>query len=338
MKNTNRETALSIIIPVFNSEDILAELVGRLVRILPGLCQAYEIILVNDGSLDGSWQVIQHLCAEFPLLRGINLMRNYGQHNALLCGIRTAHHDIIVTMDDDLQHPPDEIHKLLEKLAEGYDVVYGTPFKDQHGLWRDLASRFTKLTLQNTMGAEVARHVSAFRAFRTKVRDAFTNYQTPYVSIDVLLTWGTARFAAVHVRHDPRQAGVSNYTFMKLIRHAINMTTGFSTLPLRFASVLGFFFTLFGIGVLIYVVGRYVIQGGSPAGFPFLASTIAIFAGAQLFALGIIGEYLARMYFRTMNRPTYVVEQEVVSGLSSSFSKAASSSPQSGKKSVERGK
>lgn len=335
MKNSKREKALSIIIPVFNSEDILAELVERLVRILPGLCQAYEIILVNDGSLDGSWQVIQHLCAEFPMLRGINLMRNYGQHNALLCGIRTAQHDIIVTMDDDLQHPPDEIHKLLEKLAEGYDVVYGTPFKDQHGLWRDLASRFTKLTLQNTMGAEVARHVSAFRAFRARVRDSFANYQTPYVSIDVLLTWGTARFAAVPVRHDPRHAGVSNYTFLKLIRHAINMTTGFSTLPLRFASVLGFFFTLFGIGVLIYVVGRYLIQGGSPAGFPFLASTIAIFAGAQLFALGIIGEYLARMYFRTMNRPTYVVEQEVVSGLSSSFSKAASTSPQSGKRSVE---
>jgi glycosyltransferase involved in cell wall biosynthesis len=331
MENFNRDITLSIIIPVYNSEAILTELVEHLVQILPGLCQAYEIILVNDGSRDGSWQVIQHLCSDVLRLRGINLTRNYGQHNALLCGIRIAQHDIIVTMDDDLQHPPEEIHRLLEKLAEGFDVVYGTPFKDQHGFWRDLASRFTKLTLQNTMGAEVARHVSAFRAFRTKVRDAFANYQAPYVSIDVLLTWGTGRFAAIPVRQDPRRAGVSNYTFLKLMRHAVNMTTGFSTLPLRFASVLGFFFTFFGIGVLIYVVGRYIIQGGSPPGFPFLASTIAIFAGAQLFALGIIGEYLARMYFRTMNRPTYVVDKEVVSGLSPSFSKSAPPSPRSGK-------
>jgi len=333
MESQHRNITLSIVIPVFNSEAILPELMERLVQILPGLCQNFEIILVNDGSRDGSWQVIQHLCTEVPRLRGINLMRNYGQHNALLFGIRTARHDIIVTMDDDLQHPPEEIHRLLEKLAEGYDVVYGTPFKDQHGFWRDLASRFTKLTLQNTMGADVARHVSAFRAFRTKIRDAFTNYQTPYVSIDVLLTWGTARFAAIPVRHDPRRAGVSNYTFLKLMRHAINMTTGFSTLPLRFASVLGFFFTLFGIGVLIYVVGRYLIQGGSPAGFPFLASTIAIFAGAQLFALGIIGEYLARMYFHTMNRPTYMVDQEVVSSVFPSFSEAVPPSPHGGEES-----
>lgn len=195
-------------------------------------------------------------------------------------------------------------------MAEDNDVVYGTPQTEQHGLWRDLASQATKLALQSAMGAATARNVSAFRVFRAQVRDAFANYQSPFVSIDVLLTWGTTRFAAVTVRHDQRTAGVSNYTFRKLVTHALNMMTGFSTAPLQFASLIGFVFTLFGLGVLAYVLGRYLIEGGSVPGFPFLASLIAVFSGAQLFALGIIGEYLARMHFRTMERPTYVVRSD----------------------------
>jgi len=195
----------------------------------------------------------------------------------------------------------------LAKLNEGFDVVYGTPLHEQHGLWRDLASQVTKIALQSAMGAETARKVSAFRAFRTPVRQAFANYQSPFLSIDVLMGWGSTRFAATPVRHDPRPAGVSNYTLRKLVTHALNMMTGFSTLPLQLASLTGFAFTLFGLGILVYVVGRYLIQGGSVPGFSFLASTIAIFSGAQLFAIGIIGEYLARMHFRSMEKPTYVV-------------------------------
>jgi undecaprenyl-phosphate 4-deoxy-4-formamido-L-arabinose transferase len=177
-------------------------------------------------------------------------MRNYGQHNALLCGIREAKHDVIITMDDDLQNPPEEIPKLLSKLAEGYDVVYGTPANEQHGLWRDLASQATKIALQGAMGAKTARKVNAFRAFRAKVRDAFGNYQSPFVSIDVLLTWGTTQFAAIQVKHEVRRIGRSNYTFRKLITHALNMITGFSTLPLQLASLMGFAFSFFGLGVL----------------------------------------------------------------------------------------
>ena len=240
-------------------------------------------------------------------MHGINLMRNYGQHNALLSGIRAARYETIITMDDDLQHPPEEIGALLTKLAEGYDVVYGTPSQEQHGIWRDLASQVTKLALQSAMGSETARRASAFRAFRTQVRDAFTNYQSPVLSLDVLLTWGTTRFAAIPVRHESRRVGKSNYTLRMLITHALNMMTGFSTLPLQLASLMGFVLTIFGIGILAYVIGRYFISGDSVPGFPFLASIIAIFSGAQMFALGIIGEYIARMHFRTMERPTYTV-------------------------------
>jgi glycosyltransferase involved in cell wall biosynthesis len=299
--------SISVVVPVYNSQEILPELAARLSTVLAQLASRFELILVNDGSRDQSWEVIERLATEYDWVRGINLMRNYGQHNALLCGIRAAQYVLVVTIDDDLQNPPEEIPKLVAKLDEGYDVVYGTPKREQHGLWRDLASKFTKIALQSAMGSETARNVSAFRAFRGLVRNAFAAYQGPFVSIDVMLTWGTMRFAAVPVRHDPRQVGVSNYTFRKLVRHALNMMTGFSTLPLQLASVVGFGFTLFGLLLLVYVIGRYLIEGGSVPGFPFLASTIALFSGAQLFALGIIGEYLARMHFRIMDRPPYVV-------------------------------
>jgi undecaprenyl-phosphate 4-deoxy-4-formamido-L-arabinose transferase len=301
--------SISVVVPVFNSASRLASLVGRLSVSLNQVGAPYEIILVNDGGQDASWERIVDLSVEYQRLRGINLMRNYGQHNALLAGIRAAQYDIIVTLDDNLQHPPEEIAKLLEKLSVGFDVVYGTPQKEKHGLWRKMASWLTKLAMQSAMGAETARSISAFRAFRTTLRDAFVTYQSPFVSIDVLLTWGTSRFASVPVRHDSRQEDESNYTFRKLVTHALNMMTGFSTLPLQLASLVGFTFTLFGLAVLLYVLGRFVVQGGSVPGFPFIASTIAIFSGAQLFALGIIGEYLARMHFRTMNRPAYAVRE-----------------------------
>jgi undecaprenyl-phosphate 4-deoxy-4-formamido-L-arabinose transferase len=309
------QPSLSVVVPVYNSAPTLPDLVRRLGAVLPGLAAEYELILVNDGSRDESWRAIAAQCAQHPWVIGLDLMRNYGQHNALLCGIRAARHAVIVTIDDDLQHPPEEIARLLTKLAEGYDVVYGTPQREQHGLWRDLASMVTKLALQSAMGPAVpARNVGAFRAFRTILREAFQQYRGPFVSIDVLLTWATTRFAAVPVQHVPRQVGVSNYTFRKLVTHALNMITGFSTLPLELASLLGFAFTIFGLLVLAYAVGRYLIQGDSVPGFPFLASVIAIFSGVQLAALGIIGEYLARMYFRMMDRPTYAVRSSVHTG------------------------
>jgi undecaprenyl-phosphate 4-deoxy-4-formamido-L-arabinose transferase len=300
-------TSYTVVIPVYNSAEILPVLVERLAAAMTALAAPFEVILVNDGSSDDSWDVVLRLARERPWLHGINMMRNYGQHNALLCGLRAARHEIIVTMDDDLQHPPEEIVKLTAKLHEGYDVVYGVPEAEQHGLWRDLASQATKIALQSAMGAKIARNVSAFRVFRTQLRDAFREYRGPFVSIDVLLTWSTTRFSAVRVRHDPRHSGASTYTFRKLIIHALNMLTGFSTLPLQVASVVGFTFTLVGVGALAFVLARYFMTDDSVPGFPFLASTIAIFSGAQLFAIGIIGEYLARMYFRTMERPTYAV-------------------------------
>lgn len=298
---------VSIVIPVFNAESNLPELYRQLMPAMEQLVERFEVIMVEDSSRDRSWNVISSLAAKDDRIRGIRLSRNYGQHNALLCGIRATQYEVIVTMDDDLQHPVSEIPLLLTALSQGHDVVYGTSDDAQHDLWRNLASRMTKLALQNAMGAKSAAQVSAFRAFPTRLRDAFQEYRSPSVSIDVLLTWATTRFTAVHVKHAPRLSGKSNYTVRKLITHAFNLMTGFSTMPLQIASIVGFVFTLFGFVVLAWVLGRYLIQGTSVPGFPFLASLIAIFSGAQMFTLGIFGEYLARMYGRTMERPPYVV-------------------------------
>jgi len=301
---------VSIVIPVYNAEATLPELCAGISAEMQELAGDFEIILVEDCSRDGSWKVIESLATNDVRIRGIALGRNFGQHNALLCGIRAARFEIVVTLDDDLQHPPSQIRLLMEELAAGHDVVYGVPKVEQHGFLRNVASRMTKLALQGTIGVEAARNVSAFRAFRTHLRDGFEDFQSPSVSIDVLLTWASSRFSSVKVEHQPRAQGASNYTVRMLISHAFNLVTGFSSLPLKLASVIGFVITLFGLVILTYVLGRYFIQGVSVPGFAFLASIITIFSGTQMFVMGIFGEYLARIHFRTLNRPPYVVREE----------------------------
>ena len=306
----NKKPSLSIVIPVYNSEKSLPLLLDSLNKNLPEMASEYEVILINDGSQDRSWMVVQELVSKYKNVIGTNMMRNYGQHNALLCGIRQAKYDIVVTLDDDLQHDPALIPVLLAKLDEGNEVVYGAPAAEKHGIWRDLASVITKATLSTVMNAKSARHVSAFRVFYTYLRDAFANYQGPSVSLDVLLTWGTSKFGYVEIPHHKREIGKSNYTFRKLVVHALNLLTGFSTIPLRLATGIGFLFLFFGVVIFLYVLIRFLIQGGVVPGFTFLASVIVIFSGVQLFTLGIMGEYMARMHFRLMDKPTYTVKEK----------------------------
>jgi glycosyltransferase involved in cell wall biosynthesis len=301
---------ISIVVPVYRSAESLPELHRRLVDVFDARAQQLEILFVEDCGGDNSWEVIKGLSQADARVRGLRMSRNYGQHNALLCGIRAARGEIVVTVDDDLQHPPEELPKLLAKLEEGFDVVYGPPQQQQHGMLRDLASQITKLALEEAMGAANARQVSALRAFRTQLREAFAGYRSPTVNIDVLLTWASTRFAAVPVAHEPRKFGESGYTAGKLVRHALNMMTGFSTRPLQIASLIGFGFALFGLVILTYVLIRWLLQGSTVPGFAFLACIVAIFSGVQLLALGIIGEYLARIHFRTMDRPPYAVRDQ----------------------------
>jgi undecaprenyl-phosphate 4-deoxy-4-formamido-L-arabinose transferase len=298
---------LSIVVPVYRGENLIDPLIERLNEALPKFAKQYEVILVNDGSPDGSWEVIECLAQKYPRwVRGIRLMRNYGQHSATLCGVRLARFEVTVTMDQDLQHLPEDIPLLLTELEKGYDVVYGAPRKMPQSLIRNFLTASIKRILASTMGVPSVKDISAFRAFRTHLRAAFENFQSPNMIIDVLLSWGTTRFTSVQV--DIAEARASNYNFTALVKAAMSILVGYSTKPLRLASWIGFAMTLFGLGVFVYVLVTYFTLGSLP-GFPFLASIVALFSGAQLFALGIFGEYLARMFDRSMDMPVYVVSK-----------------------------
>jgi undecaprenyl-phosphate 4-deoxy-4-formamido-L-arabinose transferase len=301
---------ISVVVPVYNGSDTLPQLAEEVGAVLPEVAEEFELVLVNDGSPDQSWKVISELTGKHTWVRGIDLMRNYGQHNATLCGIREARFEVIVIMDDDLQNPPREIPKLLKKLEDGYDVVYGVARRRQQVWWKRLASALVKRAIAYVMGVRTVRDIGAFKAFRAELRQSFENFQSPDVLVDVLLSWGTTRFASVKVDEAPRTVGKSNYNLFKLIKVSLLVLTSYTTIPLRFASIVGFLFTLFGFGVLTYVLVTYFVAGSIP-GFSFLASSITIFSGVQLFALGILGEYLARVFERTGGRPTYTIARTV---------------------------
>jgi undecaprenyl-phosphate 4-deoxy-4-formamido-L-arabinose transferase len=209
-------------------------------------------------------------------------------------------------MDDDLQHPPEEVPKMLETLRDDCDVVYGCPIEMSHSISRNFASWITKSIVSRIIRNRQFKHLSAFRAFRTRLRHAFSDFQGPQLSFDLLLSWGANTIVSAEVKHQPRRSGKSNYNLLKLIDHTLVLLTSYSTIPLRIASILGFLVTALGLFIMFYVIVRYFAAGSLP-GFPFLASTITIFGGAQMLILGVIGEYLARMYNRSLDKPTYVV-------------------------------
>lgn len=300
-------SGISVVVPVYNSETTLPKLVSELSEILPECNKRFEVVLVNDDSRDRSWEVICRLAQEYPFVRGINLMRNFGQHNATLCGVHAARFEMTVTMDDDLQDPPSQIPRLLEKLEEGFDLVYGTAENKAQSWWRDLGSRMMKKAHAMAMRQPALTNVSSFRVFRTTIRTASLGYASPRLLIDVLLGWGTTRIAAAPIRFDPRHEGQSNYSFGKLFEMTVLLWTSYTTVPLRVASLIGFLFVLFGMLVLAYVLMTFFTEGSLP-GFPFLASLITIFGGVQLFTLGVVGEYLANIFDRSLNRPIYIVK------------------------------
>lgn len=305
---------ISVVIPVYRSALTLPKLVSRLSQVLSKIARSHEILLVNDGSPDQSWTILRELAQKHPCLVAINLMRNYGQHAALAAGIRASRGKIILTLDDDLQTPPEEMPKLLEKLDEGFDLVYGIRREEQHGILRNQCSRLGKIFLARLLGVSVATSISSYKAFQSKLREPLMQHEGPVVFVDALLCYGTARIGVVQVEHQGRKAGVSGYSWGKLIRHYANMTTSFSQVPLKIASLLGISTTLLGILLFLFVLLIYFFRGVPVPGFTFVAASVTLFSGIQLFILGIIGEYLARMHQKLIGMPAYVIREMVTSG------------------------
>jgi undecaprenyl-phosphate 4-deoxy-4-formamido-L-arabinose transferase len=305
--------SISVVIPVYRSTKSLFTLVQRVITALEPIYD-FEIILVDDGSPESTWQVILDITRRVPNVRGIRLGRNFGQHSALLAGIRSAKYSLTVTIDDDAQNPPEAISSMVEHLLnEELDVVYGTPETIKQPWLRRISSSAIRSLLGKSMGVEMAKEMSSFRVFRTETREAFQGSLGSNISIDALLSWGSSKFGSMKVPHDHRESGSSTYNLQKLLRFSIDTITGYSTKPLQFASVLGLVTAGFGFGVFIYAVTIPFLSGESVSGFPFLASSIAIFSGVQLLTLGVIGEYLSRMHFRVMNKPSYHISEDTSS-------------------------
>jgi glycosyltransferase involved in cell wall biosynthesis len=300
------QTGVTIVVPTYKSPTTLTELVER--TELLGL-SAFEIIIVDDGNNDATWEQIGLLSQTKKSVVGLRLGRNFGQHSALLAGVRKAKYSQIVTIDDDLQNPPEEIPNLLAKLVNGVDVVYGVSTQVRQNVWRRFTSRTAKAIFAKVLGFESAISISSFRAFRTQLREGFAGELGPHVSLDALLTWSTSRFSTLEVEHHARRVGKSNYSFTKLVRFMLDTATSYSTRPLRLATTIGFITTLFGLLLLVWVVGNAIFIGDSVPGFPFLAASIAVFSGVQLVVLGILGEYLGKIHFRAMNKPTFSVSE-----------------------------
>lgn len=303
--------SISVVIPCYRSALSLPPLIERLLPVLEDRGEEYEVLLVVDGSPDETWDVAAMLAERHQGVRALRLSRNYGQHNALLAGIQRARFDTTVTMDDDLQHPPEEIPKLLSALEGNVELAYGVSRVEEHGVARSAASRAVKWTLLRGLSVESADSISAFRAFHTYLRDAFEGLSGRDINLDVALSWATTRAVGVTVEMGERTIGRSNYTTRLLVRHAINMVLGYSVAPLRFVIYLGLCCGVLGLVLLTVVMVQYFTGVTSVAGYTTIVSVVAIFSSAQLVALGVLGEYIARIHSAGAGRPTYVVREQI---------------------------
>lgn len=305
---------LSIVIPVYGSERVLPELVRQLRRMADGqadIGEDYEIILVCDRSPDNSWAVIQSLSAEYPQVHGILLRMNAGQHTALMAGFAYARSGIIVTMDDDLQHSPDDIPMLVREIQRGCDVAYARFKKRKHPFWKIAGSYVNDVAARLLIHKPKNLYLSPFRAMKAVIRDDILRYQGPYVYIDGLILSATQNIASVDVAHHERYAGESGYSFGRLVSLWLKMATSFSLIPLRITSILGMCFSGLGFVLALLFVVQKLTLDRMPTGWSSLIVTILTLGGVQLLALGVLGEYLGRVLLTINSRQQYAIAETV---------------------------
>lgn len=301
-----RPFTLSIVVPVYNG----AATVGELVEALAGLSVpgGHEIVLVVDGSPDDSLDVCRALAERITVpLTVVDHARNFGEHNAVMTGLRHARGDYVVTMDDDLQNPPSEVLRLLEHAQRtGADAVYTYYAEKQHAAWRNLGSRFTNRVADWILDKPRGLYLSSFRLLSAFVVAQVTRYDGPFPYIDGLVMQATTRLERLAVKHLPRAAGRSNYTFRRLVRLWLNMFLNFSVMPLRVSTLTGFVLSILGvIGVLTVLIEA--LFGKPPEGWASVMAAVLLLSGVQLMILGMIGEYLGRLYLTANRKPQAIV-------------------------------
>lgn len=297
---------ISVVIPVYKAAGSLDELLRRLHLTLGALTPEYEIVLVEDCGGDHSWEIIQQLSRNDQRVRGLKLSRNFGQHAATICGISRSRGEWIVTLDDDLEQLPEDIPRLLEKARDGYDLVYGIYPQRSHSGWRNLTSALARRLFRLAIPTLNYEYTS-FRVIRRSIAQVVTTFDSPFPFVDGYLSWLTSNYATVEVTHSQRPFGTSNYNFRKLFTHTINIFVTFSDLPLKFASWIGLGSFLLGMLWLVGIVLMRLMGGITVSGFASLMAGIVLFGGIQLLVLGIFGEYLGRMNFKSTKKPLFLV-------------------------------
>jgi glycosyltransferase involved in cell wall biosynthesis len=304
---------LSVLIPVFNSERTIGPLVDAVAETLKPHFDSLEIVLVNDGSVDQSHLSSLRAVEKYPgMVRYIRLARNFGEHNAVICGLNYVTGDCVAIIDDDFQNPPSEILLLVEKFREGYDVVYSCYTQKRHSWLRNAGSLMNDWFATRLLLKPKSLYLSSFKVIGRRLVKTIIQYQGPYPYIDGIILRSTRNIGQQLCRHEDRKMGRSSYTLRKLIQVWLNMFTGSSVAPLRIASVIGLFMSLFSVALMgFFIVSRMVggifYKQNIPAGWASLIVSIIFFGGLQLCVLGLIGEYVGRLYLTVNRMPQFIV-------------------------------
>ncbi|MFO7900224.1 MAG: glycosyltransferase family 2 protein [Planctomycetota bacterium] len=303
---------ISIAIPTYKSAGWLSQLVDALTETLDALDKSYEICLAEDGSPDNTWTVLRDLADQHPHVKAVSLMQNVGQARATLCALANTRGDVVVTMDDDLQHPPDQMLKLLEVLEQDreIDAAFGYFPQKEHKAYRNLGSRLIWWINRRSLGLSPDAHASSFCAMRRPVVDAVISHETRTPTLAFLVYSSTHRVAHVPVEHSPRYGGESTYTLARQLRLAADVVCNVTMLPLRLVSILGGLACLFSVAYVIYALIRYFTGTIGVPGWTTLVILVSFFAGVTLLSIGILGEYLARVFWEVRRPPLYIEREK----------------------------
>lgn len=303
---------VSFVIPCYRSSHTIEHVVTEIDETMNGMKQyEYEIVLVNDSSPDNTFETIRKICTEKPYVMGVNFAKNFGQHAALMAGIRQTQGDMIVCLDDDGQTPADEVGKLLEKLEEGYDAVYASYAHKQHSFFRNMGSRVNDWMTRIMLGKPKELYVSSYFAIRKFIAEDMIRYENSYPYVIGLVLRATKNITNVPVNHREREEGHSGYTLKKLLGLWLNGFTAFSVMPLRLATAVGALCACGGFVYGIYTVLKRLCNPDVPMGFSSLMAAMVFFGGMVMLMLGLIGEYIGRIYISMNNSPQYVVREKI---------------------------
>ena len=298
----------SVIIPVFNSEKTLGEVCRRVIELFKTLAVPVELILINDVSKDNSWDVIKHLKSQYQdQITGVNLVQNVGQHKALLCGFNLCSGDFVITIDDDLQHYPEDIRCLIdEQVRSQSDLVYGIYKRKKHSFFRNLGSNL--LTGIFLHFAHTPHQGSSFRLLTRHVIDQVKKYESPYIFLDELIAWHSRGNSFADIRHEDRPVGRSGYGLLKLISFTVQIIVTYTMLPLRLITWFGLIaFLICLVFVCYFIYQKY--SHGAELGFTALIVSLFMSTGLILFSIGVIGEYISRLYVLQSHRPPFIIKE-----------------------------